>query len=68
MYLFHTWGITAYENTEPGRRKREKNRKTRYEVGSRSEKSEAAEESNIRRRSRPTIVAKSGRETVTGLG
>ena len=58
----------AYENIEHSCRKKEKNRKTRYEVGNWSEKSEAAEESNIRRRSKPKNVAKSGQEWVTGHG
>jgi len=60
MYVFHACEITAYENTEPGRRKTEKNNKTRYEVGNGSEKIEEAEESNIRRCSKPANLAKSG--------
>jgi hypothetical protein len=67
-YLFQALEITAYENIEPDRRKREKNWKARIEASNGNEKSEAAEESNIRRQSKPTNVAKSGRETVTGVG
>jgi hypothetical protein len=37
-------------------------------MGNGSEKSVEAEESNIRRRSKPTKVAKSGRESVTIVG